>query len=202
MRCPFCAHENSQVKDSRPTEDGSAIRRRRQCEECAARFTTFERAQLRELTVLKSEERREPFDRAKLERSIQIACRKRPVEPERIERFIHLVENDLGLPLHQSIERTKISLSRHLESSLDFREAPVEICVPLERGEFSTWIAEDLDKIDEVLGEVLDKGGVQAGDVQRVFTTGGSSFVPAVRERLTDAIEHELEITESRATTS
>ena len=63
MRCPFCAHENSQVKDSRPTEDGSAIRRRRQCEDCGARFTTFERAQLRELTIVKSENRREPFDR-------------------------------------------------------------------------------------------------------------------------------------------
>ena len=77
MRCPFCAHENSQVKDSRPTEDGAAIRRRRQCEDCGARFTTFERVQLRDLTVVKSGNRREPFDRAKLERSIAIACRKR-----------------------------------------------------------------------------------------------------------------------------
>jgi transcriptional repressor NrdR len=78
MRCPFCGHENSQVKDSRPTEDGSSIRRRRQCEDCGARFTTFERVQLRELTIVKSENRREPFDRGKLERSIAIACRKRP----------------------------------------------------------------------------------------------------------------------------
>ena len=88
MRCPFCAHENSQVKDSRPTEDGSAIRRRRQCEDCGARFTTFERVQLRELTVVKSENRREPFDRSKLERSLSIALRKRPVAPERIERLL------------------------------------------------------------------------------------------------------------------
>jgi len=71
------------VKDSRPSEDGAAIRRRRQCEACGARFTTFERVQLRELTIVKSENRREPFDRGKLERSISIACRKRPVPQER-----------------------------------------------------------------------------------------------------------------------
>ena len=95
MRCPFCAHENSQVKDSRPTEDGSAIRRRRQCEDCGARFTTFERIQLRELTVVKSENRREPFDRAKLERSVAIACRKRPVTPERIERLVSSIQRQM-----------------------------------------------------------------------------------------------------------
>jgi len=95
VRCPFCAHENSQVKDSRPTEDGSSIRRRRQCEDCGARFTTFERIQLRELTVVKSEERREAFDRAKLERSIEIACRKRPVSPERIERLASSIQRQI-----------------------------------------------------------------------------------------------------------
>ena len=95
MRCPFCAHENSQVKDSRPTEDGSAIRRRRQCEDCGARFTTFERIQLRELVVVKSEDRREAFDRAKLERSIEIACRKRPVAPERIERLASSIQRQI-----------------------------------------------------------------------------------------------------------
>ena len=95
MRCPFCSHEDSQVKDSRPTEDGSAIRRRRQCEDCGARFTTFERAQLRELTVAKSGNRREPFDRGKLERSLAIACRKRPVPPERIERLVSSIQRQL-----------------------------------------------------------------------------------------------------------
>jgi transcriptional repressor NrdR len=95
LRCPFCAHEDSQVKDSRPTEDGSAIRRRRQCEDCGARFTTFERAQLRELTVVKSGSRREPFDRSKLERSLAIACRKRPVSAERIERLVTSVQRQL-----------------------------------------------------------------------------------------------------------
>ena len=87
MRCPFCAHENSQVKDSRPTEDGSAIRRRRQCEACGARFTTFERVQLRDLTVVKKNGERKPFERDKLARSIAIACRKRDIPPERIERL-------------------------------------------------------------------------------------------------------------------
>ena len=95
MRCPFCGHENSQVKDSRPTEDGSSIRRRRQCEDCGARFTTFERVQLRELSVVKSENRREAFDRTKLERSIAIACRKRPVPPERIERLASSIQRQL-----------------------------------------------------------------------------------------------------------
>lgn len=89
MRCPFCGHDDTQVKDSRPTEDNSAIRRRRQCPNCGARFTTFERVQLRELTVLKSGGQREPFDRDKLMRSISIACRKRPVDPERIERIVN-----------------------------------------------------------------------------------------------------------------
>ena len=82
MRCPFCAHENSQVKDSRPTEDGSAIRRRRQCEDCGARFTTFERIQLRELTVIKRDGRKVPFDREKFKRSIMIATRKRGIDDE------------------------------------------------------------------------------------------------------------------------
>ena len=95
MRCPFCSHEDSQVKDSRPTEDGSSIRRRRQCEDCGARFTTFERIQLRELTVVKSGNRREPFDRGKLERSVAIALRKRPVPGERVEKLLSSIQRQL-----------------------------------------------------------------------------------------------------------
>lgn len=95
MRCPFCAHENSQVKDSRPSEDGAAIRRRRQCEACGARFTTFERVQLRDLTVMKKNGEREPFDRDKLTRSIAIACRKRDVSPDRIDRLVSSVQRQL-----------------------------------------------------------------------------------------------------------
>jgi len=89
MRCPFCGHMESQVKDSRPSEDGAAIRRRRLCPECGGRFTTFERVQLRELTILKRSGRRSPFDREKLVRSISIATRKRPVDPERVERMVN-----------------------------------------------------------------------------------------------------------------
>ena len=88
MRCPFCGHAESQVKDSRPSEDGSAIRRRRSCPECGGRFTTFERVQLRELTIIKRSGRRAPFDREKLVRSVSVAQRKRPVETERLERMV------------------------------------------------------------------------------------------------------------------
>ena len=95
MRCPFCGHEDSQVKDSRPTDDGAAIRRRRQCEGCAARFTTFERIQLRELYVLKSEDKREPFDREKLIRSVSIAARKRPIDPVRLEKLVSGIQRQL-----------------------------------------------------------------------------------------------------------
>lgn len=95
MRCPFCGHDASQVKDSRPTDDGAAIRRRRQCEGCAARFTTFERIQLRDLTVVKSEDRRESFDREKLLRSIGIAARKRPLDTVAIERMVSGIQRQL-----------------------------------------------------------------------------------------------------------
>ena len=88
MRCPFCASEDSQVKDSRPAEDGTAIRRRRICPDCGGRFTTFERVQLRELMVLKKTGRKAPFDREKLMRSFEIALRKRPVDRDRIERAV------------------------------------------------------------------------------------------------------------------
>ncbi len=91
MRCPFCGHNDTQVKDSRPTEDNSAIRRRRFCPNCGARFTTFERVQLRELTVLKRTGQREPFDRDKLVRSMMIALRKRPVEPDRLEQVVNSI---------------------------------------------------------------------------------------------------------------
>ncbi|NWG46104.1 MAG: transcriptional repressor NrdR [Alphaproteobacteria bacterium] len=95
MRCPFCSNEDTQVKDSRPTEDGTSIRRRRQCQACGARFTTFERVQLRELIVLKKSGRKVPFDRDKLTASIQIALRKRPIEPEQIDRLVSSIVRQL-----------------------------------------------------------------------------------------------------------
>ncbi len=95
MRCPYCGHEDSQVKDSRPTEDAAAIRRRRQCEGCGARFTTFERIQLRDINVVKSGGATEPFDRDKLARSIQLACRKRAIEAVRLERLVSGIQRQL-----------------------------------------------------------------------------------------------------------
>lgn len=108
MRCPFCAHDDSQVKDSRPTEDGGAIRRRRQCPACGARFTTFERVQLRDLVVIKSAGRREAFDRDKLARSVGLACRKRNIEPERIEQLVTGVVRRLESTGETDIDSAKI----------------------------------------------------------------------------------------------
>lgn len=108
MRCPFCGNEDSQVKDSRPTEDGAAIRRRRQCEACAARFTTFERIQLRDLTVLKSEDRREPFERDKLVRSVSIATRKRPITAAQVEKLVSGIQRQLETMGDSEIPSQKI----------------------------------------------------------------------------------------------
>ena len=95
MRCPFCAHDDSQVKDSRPTEDNTSIRRRRQCDSCGGRFTTFERVQLREVTVIKSGDRREPFDRGKLEQSVTLACRKRGIAQERLDQLVSGIQRQV-----------------------------------------------------------------------------------------------------------
>lgn len=95
MRCPFCANDETQVKDSRPTEDSTSIRRRRQCSSCGARFTTFERVQLRDVTIVKSGDRREPFDRTKLENSVSLACRKRAVSQERIDQLISGIQRQV-----------------------------------------------------------------------------------------------------------
>lgn len=108
MRCPFCHHEDSQVKDSRPTEDGSSIRRRRQCPGCGARFTTFERVQLRDLTVVKKSGKKESFDREKLARSVIIACRKREIETDRIERLVSSVQRQLEALGENEVEAGQI----------------------------------------------------------------------------------------------
>ena len=95
MKCPFCGFEDTQVKDSRPAEDSAAIRRRRACTECGARFTTFERVQLREITIIKTDGRRVPFEREKLARSIRVALRKRPVDEDRIEKLVNSIQRRL-----------------------------------------------------------------------------------------------------------
>ena len=108
MRCPFCSFEDTQVKDSRPSQDQSAIRRRRSCSSCGSRFTTFERVQLRELTVIKRDQSRSPFDREKLMRSVSIATRKRPVKPEEIERMVNGIVRRLETSGESDVSSTTI----------------------------------------------------------------------------------------------
>ena len=108
MRCPFCGFEDTQVKDSRPSQDQSAIRRRRACSSCGSRFTTFERVQLRELTVIKRDKSRSPFDREKLMRSFSIATRKRPVKPEDIDRMVNGIVRRLETSGESDVSSTTI----------------------------------------------------------------------------------------------
>jgi transcriptional repressor NrdR len=108
MRCPYCGHDETQVKDSRPAEDAAAIRRRRFCPSCGARFTTFERVQLREITIVKTDGRRVPFDRDKLARSIRIAMRKRPVDEDRIERIVNGIQRRLETEAEAEITSRRV----------------------------------------------------------------------------------------------
>jgi transcriptional repressor NrdR len=108
MRCPFCGNEDTQVKDSRPAEDGASIRRRRSCPGCGNRFTTFERVQLRELTVIKTDGRRVPFDRDKLARSVRVALRKRPFDEERIERIVNGIQRRLEVEADSEVTSRRI----------------------------------------------------------------------------------------------
>lgn len=108
MRCPFCGNEDTQVKDSRPADDGASIRRRRSCAACGNRFTTFERVQLRELIVIKSDGRRVPFDRDKLARSVRIALRKRPFDEERIERIVNGIQRRLEVEADSEVTSRRI----------------------------------------------------------------------------------------------
>ena len=108
MRCPYCGRDDTQVKDSRPAEEGAAIRRRRSCPGCQSRFTTFERVQLREITVLKNDGRRVPFDREKLARSIRIALRKRPVDEDRVERIVNGIQRKLETEAESEVTSRQI----------------------------------------------------------------------------------------------
>ena len=156
MRCPFCANAESQVKDSRPSEDGAVIRRRRFCTECGGRFTTFERVPLRELPIVKRSGRRTPFDRDKLMRSISIAIRKRPIEPERVERMISGIVRQLeswgetDIPSHVVGEMImkalkgldEVAYVRYASVYRDFKET----------ADFATFLSEE-GLSDEALGE-------------------------------------------------
>lgn len=144
MRCPFCGSENSQVKDSRPSDENSAIRRRRICSDCGGRFTTFERVQLRDLTVIKRSGRKVPFDRDKLARSVSVAMRKRPIEPERIDRLVS-------------------GLVRQIESSGESEISSAEI------GELVMGALRELDPVAFVRFASVYRDFRDAGDFQAVL---------------------------------
>ena len=147
MRCPFCGNDESQVKDSRPSEDGAAIRRRRLCPSCGGRFTTFERVQLRELVIVKRSGRRSPFDRDKLVRSVMIALRKRPVDQDRIEQLVSRIVRQLesmgetelasstvgGLVMQGLKELDDVAYVRYASVYRDFRET----------GDFARFLGEE-----------------------------------------------------------
>ena len=147
MRCPFCGNDESQVKDSRPSEDGAAIRRRRLCPQCGGRFTTFERVQLRELVIVKRSGRRSPFDRDKLMRSVMIALRKRPVDQDRIEQLVSRIVRQLesmgetelasstvgGLVMAGLKELDDVAYVRYASVYRDFRET----------GDFARFLGEE-----------------------------------------------------------
>ncbi|MGI4745284.1 MAG: transcriptional regulator NrdR [Janthinobacterium lividum] len=174
MRCPFCGHEDTQVKDSRPNEDGAAIRRRRFCAGCGQRFTTIERVQLRELLIAKSDGRRVPFEREKLARSIRIAMRKRPVDEERIERIV----NGLVRQLEASGE-TEIPSAQLGELVMDtLREVDTVAYVRFASVYRDFREARDFETILGSLANVaLREAGTDAvrelGEVGRAFGEGG-----------------------------
>lgn len=149
MRCPFCGHDDTQVKDSRPTEDNAAIRRRRSCPACGARWTTFERVQLRELTVVKTNGEKESFDREKLARSLSIALKKRPVEPDKVERIVN-------------------SIQRRLES-LGENEVPSKVI-----GEMVMDVLSDLDQVAYVRFASVYRNFREAKDFEDFVGTLGS----------------------------
>jgi transcriptional repressor NrdR len=143
MRCPFCNHDDTQVKDSRPAEDNSSIRRRRFCTECGARFTTFERVQLRDMIVIKADDKRQPFDREKIIRSMHIALRKRPVDSEQVEKTVNAIVRQLESMGESEIPSSQIGeLVMHALARLDqvgyIRYASVykDFCKPQDFNEF------------------------------------------------------------------
>ena len=164
MRCPYCAGENTQVKDSRPTEENTSIRRRRICPDCDGRFTTFERVQLREMVVVKRSGRKVPFERDKLSKSIEIALRKRPVEPERIERLVS------GL-----VRRLESSGEAELQSTA-IGEMVMEALRGLDPVAYVRFASvyrdfRDAAAFADVLGDIARDGAEASGDVASVAIT-------------------------------
>ena len=165
MRCPYCSCENTQVKDSRPSEDNTAIRRRRSCNDCGGRFTTFERIQLRELTVHKRSGRRVPFDRDKLIRSVQVAMRKRPVESERIERMVSGIVRRL-----ENTGEAEVDASTLGEMVMDGLKALDDVAYVRFASVYKDF--REARDFEELLGELANpdkaQSKVQARDIQKI----------------------------------
>ncbi len=162
MRCPFCGGEDTQVKDSRPAEEGVAIRRRRACPACGARFTTFERVQLREITVVKSDGRRVPFDREKLARSIRVALRKRPVDEDRLERIVNGIQRRLETEGEQEITSRQIG------------ETVMEVLKELDQVAYVRFASvyrqfQDLPQLIDEAKDVIDRQSVETPGQQQLF---------------------------------
>jgi transcriptional repressor NrdR len=175
MRCPYCSSENTQVKDSRPTEENAAIRRRRVCPDCGGRFTTFERVQLRELTVIKRAGRRVAFDRDKLSRSVEIALRKRPVEPDRVERMVSGIVRQLESMGESEIPSSAIGqLVMEALRGLD----------PVAYVRFASVYRDFREAADfhEVLGEIADGRFPEGGDADVAPAQGTRPRMPAEPE--------------------
>lgn len=154
MRCPFCGHDDTQVKDSRPTEDNAAIRRRRFCPSCGSRFTTFERVQIRELTIVKKTGQRESFDREKLVRSIMIAVRKRPVDHDRVERIVNSIHRRL-----ESSGESEIPSSTIGELVMDALAALDPVAYVRFASVYRNFReAKDFEEFVEQIGSVVDRG--------------------------------------------
>jgi transcriptional repressor NrdR len=170
MRCPYCSCENTQVRDSRPTEENQSIRRRRICEDCGGRFTTFERVQLREIVVIKRSGRRVPFDREKLSRSIEVALRKRPIQPERIERMVSGIVRQLESMGEQEVPSSVVGeLVMEALKGLD----------PVAYVRFASVYRDFREAADfhEVLGEIAERAtaGQEAGAVPAKATATGAA---------------------------
>lgn len=157
MRCPYCQSEDTQVKDSRPAEDGNAIRRRRVCPSCGGRFTTFERVQLRDLQVVKKTGRKVPFDRGKLVRSMETALRKRNVDPEKLDRAVSGIVRQLESSGDQDIPSERIGVA-----AMEALKAMDDVAYVRFASVYRNF--RNLDEFQQVLGELEDGGDPDAED--------------------------------------
>ncbi|HHK74948.1 MAG TPA: transcriptional repressor NrdR [Rhizobiales bacterium] len=177
MRCPYCASNDTQVKDSRPTEENAAIRRRRVCPDCGGRFTTFERVQLREMTVIKRSGKRARFERDKLSRSVEIALRKRPVEPERIDRLVSGIVRQL-----ESLGESEIPCSTIGEMVMEALRGIDGVAYVRFASVYKDF--REASDFHQVLGELAERGhSGEDGTDERAGRSAASTAKPAARAK-------------------